>query len=1057
MALDWVQQFYKDNNIGGPGGDLDNAAREYWLAEGRRVGVQAAKDIIERTARDYGNWNWEMYPGIRFDTDSGSIKYQKHLENLNELHDDTRQEEGNTSEARVYRCRIEPAGNEKCEWVTETRPDPEMDEINKNLNKAARKLNKKNRELNIRNKKRNKAYENTTAVASRTPKGEYVIRRGLLRTHNTNNDVDSDAKNNIEAAFKSWYKDQKLEVYDDSILETKGKPPYGEFDPVYYANNNTGVKDAWTEALADDDVDIIDRYKNNENIYYKQHYANVGKAQRLRGNREEANEAATQYREFALTDDDEAAIRSLHLNIDTDNQTDRLLNVPEIAQLWEDAKGGDPYWDELGKKHYLDVYNKHDFAALFRLSDNDEHKKIAFNYQANTGYGITELEDALNEAAGEKGMVEARKFGALTQNVLKDTIEEMKQAKGREEFLSTISGFSGFGEIMDVNTSLTNSILGDSGVGGIVSWLGGGKAEENLEESLEKVTGINRNSAVYNWQKWFDEQLVEKYGKDRIDYLPLDRQTKIIDAWESKATNKENPYNAETGKFTDQFLNRINFESTEKLEEFLNAQPIGSRILTLLKEKWVEDDGERMRVTDKPYGSSMGNFKSTIDNKLQELKNQGLGQDLSLTIDGQEEPIEIEAQYARNFVNEYLSDRFDQSKSMDEFVEYLDVRQEETNPFQTESLLDAIKMNATMQADSYMTQLRAKADAEFDANYYWDPASYEGSNISLTEDYAEQKRVIEQDWQAAKNGDSYWASQAYRFGAVPFNDTNITESQRKQDFARIHYAVKGQSYRNAAGELKPFDGADDIVNPTKIKNYIYENILPELEDEALTQGSVFGQFITPEEFADDVLEGLDPTDKSEWDAVLKQYGLENFQGSFDELKDFILETLRTGSAQKIREQIKFLNEKRKKPTQKVLGVSYIEREEDYKDEKATPDTELYKTFQDAGFQGTEDEFYNDFFPDLDRGEQKLLQKGGENDPLKTFGLDLDDPFASLGTITQFLDDDPTDTDDDDDRSKDEKENYFTYDLKKSDTNWSYKPRKKEDQVLGEYTGWFKGL
>ena len=72
-------------------------------------------------------------------------------------------------------------------------------------------------------------------------------------------------------------------------------------------------------------------------------------------------------------------------------------------------------------------------------------------------------------------------------------------------------------------------------------------------------------------------------------------------------------------------------------------------------------------------------------------------------------------------------------------------------------------------------------------------------------------------------------------------------------------------------------------------------------------------------------------------------------------------------------------------------------------------------------------------------------------------LDLDDPFASLGTITQFLDDDPTDTDDDDDRSKDEKENYFTYDLKKSDTNWSYKPKKKEDQVLGEYTGWFKGL
>ena len=173
-----------------------------------------------------------------------------------------------------------------------------------------------------------------------------------------------------------------------------------------------------------------------------------------------------------------------------------------------------------------------------------------------------------------------------------------------------------------------------------------------------------------------------------------------------------------------------------------------------------------------------------------------------------------------------------------------------------------------------------------------------------------------------------------------------------------------------------------------------------------------------------------------------------------------MSVLRTGSAQEIREQIKYLNEKRKKPTQKVLGITYIEREEDYKDEMATPDTELYKTVQSAGFQGTEDEFYDDFFPDLDRGEQKLLQKGGENDPLKTFGLDLDDPFASLGTIESFFDDESMDEeqDEDDYRTQEEKENYFSPYLQDSDTNWNYKPKKKKsDEVLGEYTGWFKGL
>jgi len=895
-----------------------------------------------------------MTAGIRYNKSAGLIQFTAHKEDFKTDHDTSRQETGNTKRQRYRYCE-KRAGVEDCWWRERDVPDTAKDALNKRLNREARELNTANTTLNNRNKKRNAGYRNTVSVASHTPKGEYVVRRGLLRTHNTDNQVDNDAKNNIEKAFKDWYKDKKLEVYDDSILETKGKPPYGEFDPVYYANQNTTVKDAWTNAVADDDVDIVDRYKNNENIYYKQHYANIGKGQRKRGNRAEVNEAEKQYTEFALTNDDEAAIRSLHLNIDTENQTDRLLGVPEIAELWTAAKGGDPYWSDLAKEHYLDVYNKDDFAALFRLSDDPGHKEIAFNYQANTGYGITELEDALNEAAGEKGIVDTKKFGALTQNVLKDTIEEMKKAKGREEFLSTVSGFSGFGEIMDVNSSLTNSILGDSGVGGIVSWLGGGKAEEDLEKSLEGVTGVNRNNATYNWQKWYDEKLKTKY-----------------------------------------------------------------------------DDAMK----------------------------------LGYTVDDVEQEIQIDKEFATKFIDDYLDDRFNQSKSMDEFTEYLDVRQEEQNPFQTQSLLNAIKSVATENANTYMTQLRGELDRKFDADYYWDPASYEGSNVALTEDYANQKRIVQEDWEKATGiradgtvieKDPYWAQQAYRFGAIPFDDTTLSEADRKRAFAKVHYAVKGQSYRDAEGNIKPFDAADDIVNPTKVKNYIYENILPELNDEALTQGSVFGKFITPEEFADDVLEGLDPTDKSEWDAVLKQYGLENFQGSFDELKDFILETLRTGSAQKIREQIKFLNEKRKKPTQKILGVSYIEREEDYKDEKPTPDTELYKTFQNAGFQGTEDEFYNDFFPDLDRGEQKLLQKGGENDPLKTFGLDLDDPFASLGTITQFLDEDPTASDDDDDRDKDEKENYFTYDLKKSDTNWSYKPRKKEDQVLGEYTGWFKGL
>jgi hypothetical protein len=76
--------------------------------------------------------------------------------------------------------------------------------------------------------------------------------------------------------------------------------------------------------------------------------------------------------------------------------------------------------------------------------------------------------------------------------------------------------------------------------------------------------------------------------------------------------------------------------------------------------------------------------------------------------------------------------------------------------------------------------------------------------------------------------------------------------------------------------------------------------------------------------------------------------------------------------------------------------------EDYKDEGIKGETELYRTFQSAGFKGTEDEFYDNFFPDMDRSEQVLLTKSGKDESLKTSGLDFTDPFASLGTMKVSL-------------------------------------------------------
>ena len=953
---DWVQQFYEDNNIGGPGGDLDFESRQYWLGQGASKGIQNAKNDIENTAREYGNWNWEMYPGIKYE--DGQIKVQNHITKFKTDFKTDRKEKGNTKVIRE--CRR--VGIRECEeWRDRTVPDPEQDRVNKELNDAARDLNAKNLALNNRNTKRNNAYANTVSVANNTPSGEYTIRRGQLRTHNNNNNVDEDAKNNIEDVYKQFYRDKKLIQWDS---DSQGvQPPHGQFDVNYYSSDDpkaggAAVRQIWTDALADDDIDITERYggidNRDPNIFYYQHYSNIGRLEGKRGNRAEAAEQTDQYTEFALTDAEKQTIRDLHFLPDEEkvgSATDRLLQVPEVAQLWDEARGGDPYWRELATKYFLDVDKKDEFAALFRLSDDPAHKQIAFNYQANTGFGVTDLEDAITVATGEKGEIDAKRFGALTQDVLKETLAEMKEAKKQEQFLSTISGFSGFSEIFDINSSLTNSILGDSGVGGIVSWMGGGKAEEDLEGSLEKITGINRNNATYNWQKWYDDKLTERYN--------------------------------------------------EALE--LGYDP----------------------------------------------------EDASKTI-------QIEKEFAEDFVDKYLDKRFNTSRSMDEFVEYIDVRQEEQNPFQTLSLHTAVRDEAQRNAEAFMDSIGSQVDRKFDSEFYFNP------NLGLSDDsiyntgdrrdrYDEQARIVNQDWENAKagrkSGDIDWKAQTYRFGAVDPTDTNIPEAQRKAEFARVHYQVYGQSHRDANGDMMPFDGALDIVNTEKVQDHIKTVILPNLEEEALQQGSTFGQFITPEEFADDMLKGIDPGDDN-WDAVLKHFGIEDFKGTIDELKDYIKETFMTGSAQEIRENLKYLNEKRKKPTQKILGVTYIEREEDYTDEKPKATTELYKTFQNAGFQGTEDQFYNDFFPDLDPQQQKLLQKGGKDEALKQFELDMSDPFASLGSIGSLFEDEEPIWEEE---KSDSPGSYFTWENKQSDTEWGYRPRKKEDQVLGEFTGLFKGL
>jgi len=770
--------------------------------------------------------------------------------------------------------------------------------------------------LNTLNTNKNTAYDKVIATASTAQKGGYLSQReGIEKL-----DIDKTTLEELKTSYRQFYVNEKLDKWDPVL---SSKPLFGNFDPKYYKENNKDVADAWKKHFDNDDVDVVERY--GENGFYANHYTNQGKAEKRRANAAEIAKETQEYKELKKTDAEIQDIRDKQLGLNAATQASRLMGEGSaIAAAWDKAKKGDPYWSKQAKEKYLDIDKQDDFLALFRSSERPEDKAILKNVIGTKG-GISELEDAFNQAVGATALTEAKKFGALAQDVLKQTIAEMKKAKGQEQMLSLFKGLGGFSEVMDINKQLSNSILGDSGVGGILSQMGKTEeTEEDLEKKLENVTGV-RNNVVYNWQNWFDTTLKKRYQED-----------------------------IELGYKTE--------DSEEKLK--------------------------------------------------------------------------IDGTFAKKFVDTYLTPRFNTSRSMDEFNEYIDVRQEEQNPFQTQDIVNAVKVVADQRTAAYLQKIQDTEARGFDYEFYFNPTG----DKSREEAYTKQMDTVTQDWEAAKKGDEYWAQQAYRFG-IDVND--------KDSFARIHFQVKGQS--------QGFDGADDIVNASKIQDEIYNKILPALSEKAKEQESVFGIFTSPEEFADKMLEGVDPSNKDAWEKVLKANGLEDFKGTVDELKEQIKEILRTGSAQTIRENIKYLNEKRKRPTQEKLGITYIERPEDYKADLSKSDTALYTTFQKAGYKGTEDDFYEKFFPDTDRSEQEYLTKALTGKGFETTGITLSkDPFENFNTIQDMF---PEEEEDNKGKNTDKVEpssRFFRLGLDddQEDEDYDYKSKSGSD-ILGEFTKNFK--
>jgi hypothetical protein len=715
------------------------------------------------------------------------------------------------------------------------------------------------------------------------------------------------------------------------------QPPMGAFDPSYYMTTQQG-KDAfnqWQKELGGtiniggklyENVSLVGRYDQNTFLQYNYAVVN-GKSER--GNAVTKAKQAEEYKEVPVTDAQYQQYR------------DQVMGLGSYGSLKEWEAAQDP---EFLKQWIssLSPEDAADRASGYLTIPNITQIPERLRTQAKMSRGETILEGKLSSVLGPKEQEAADKFRSLTVDTFNETLKEYKKQRAKEQQYDFYSGMSGFNEIFNMNQELANSLLGDTGVGGILS-LGGQnqeKTEESLEKQLSAITGIpSRSNSVYNWQKWFDETLTKRYE--------------------------------EGASFSD----------------------------------W--QDASKQYVVDK--------------------------------------------EFAEDYIKRYLNPRFNTSRSMSEFMSYMDVTQGEENIFQTQSALNSLKSMADLRAKQWLDKIKTSGTSGFDSEFYFNPS---GGDVSIDQ-HAVQATKVNKDWETAKkNGEQIvsgtnppvtWNQLAYLYGY------NIND---KTQFAKLHYQVYGIH--------QGFDPARDKLSLTAAQSFIDDSILPAIANEKVSLGNVsFLNFVTPREYADKMLEGIDPTqNKPEWEKILESMGLSGKDMGIEEVKTYIEEAFQTGEATKIREAIKYLNEKKEKVTQEKLGVDYIERPEDTAARVNPNETELYTVFKNAGFAGTEDDFYKEFMPDVNREDMELLTQAGKGFKEGSIfsGLSSSDPFEALGSVETLFADEKTPKETEKKTSSSTKNrSYFSlYD--DDDTEDTVTAKSESGQgFLGSFTSAFKGL
>ena len=885
----------------------------------------------------------------------------------------------------------------------------------------AGQVNTFNQRANAGNKLINDWSKSVGSQAGTSETGKYLNNKASLENYNTTtldalaefkHPIDNtriysdDVINNLKGAlitdYETYYLTTRINRWNEDGT-VGAQPPVGGFDPEFYLENyGTYRQQVWNEAVEAGDLDITATYGNLNNFLHH-HYTSIGKEHDFRGNPRKDTEYVDEYEESfkTLTDAEQQYIRQ--------NQLGLVNTETGLGVDWTDTTG-------------------------------------------------SALEAKIGESILQQELEQQQIFGGVVRDSLRNTIDKLNEQTDREKELDVYRGLPGFSEVFGINSSLTNSLIGDSGLGGYLSMAGvnTNKLTDSLERQFSGLTGVNLNSATYNWQKWFDEEL-SKNIKD-LDQVEI-------------AFN----VNAELEAKSKQYL----------LNELLKKKnPDGSDYLTQGNEsRWI---AELDAIGYDPYQVSTRDQLETLlegwdgseyalDPTNQPawrvgLQKYGLDPDQITTreqlkkyIDDNTEDgtllveYEVTQDFKDGFIDEYITPRFDQSKSMDEFISYLDTIDQESqqNVLQTQTTVNALQTKASLEAKEFYDSFANLDAVGFNSEFYIDPLAGSGGidkvNPEKAKRYQDQKDDIDNEYyRANQNGnlkpqlsgdapnDYTWNQLAYMY-ALDLDDIN--------DFAKLHYQVKGKSLN--------FDPARDMVVKGDIDDFLVNDLAPKLESYQEEIGNnPFLQFVTPEEFADSMLEGINPLEnKSEWKELLDSVGLDE-TAAIEEVREYLIEAFQTGAAKQIREGIKYYNEQSIKPTQEKLGVTYIERDEDYKNIDPDSEDALYNIFKNAGYEGNVDEFYETFMPDADRSDVEFLGNYMSGD-LELMEISSD-PFEALSQVGGFLGgsegaDNVFSFNQDDDQKEAERSYFTLFD----EDDAAYSGSEGGEDYINEYMGLFK--